>query len=144
MKTSQFISQLDRSALETAIEQAEQQTSGEIRVAISRQAVDDPIAAARAEFEREGMEKTRLRNAVLLFIAPDSQGFAIIGDAAIHAKCGDSFWRDVADAMQSHLRAGHYTAALVEGIARSGALLAAHFPRQPGDANELSDQVVGH
>jgi uncharacterized membrane protein len=144
MKTDQFISQLDRQAIEAAIQQAELQTSGEIRIAISGRSVDDPVAAARGEFERQGMQKTRQRNAVLLFIAPVSQGFALIGDEGVHAKCGDSFWTDVAAAMQKHFRDGDHTAALLEGIARCGTLLATHFPRQPDDRNELPDQVVEH
>jgi uncharacterized membrane protein len=144
MKPKQFIAALDHPAIETAIAQAELQTSGEIRVVISRRDVDDPVAAAREEFMRQGMQRTRRRNAVLLFIAPASQGFAIIGDQGVHEKCGDAFWSEVAAAMQKDFRDGRHTAALLEGIARSGTLLAAHFPRESDDANELPDRVIEH
>jgi uncharacterized membrane protein len=144
MKPEQFIAKLDRAAIEAAIQQAELKSSGEVRVAISQKPVDDPVAAARAEFARQGMTKTRQRNAVLLFIAPASQGFAIIGDEGVHAKCGDAFWSEVAAAMQKNFRDGHYTAALLEGIERSGTLLATHFPPEAGDANELPDRVIEH
>jgi uncharacterized membrane protein len=144
MKPAAFIAKLDRPAIEAAIQQAELKTSGEIRVVISGKAVDDPVSAARSEFERQGMTKTRQRNAVLLFIAPVSQGFAIIGDEGVHAKCGDAFWSEVAAAMQKDFRDGNHTAALLEGIERSATLLAAHFPREAGDANELPDRVIEH
>ena len=144
MNTKDFINGLDAPAIERAIQEAERKTSGEIRVVVSRKSVDDPVAAARGEFARQGMTKTRRRNAVLLFIAPASQGFAVIGDEGVHAKCGDGFWADVAAAMQKNFRDRQYTAALLEGIARSGALLAEHFPPEAGDVNELPDKMIEH
>ncbi len=125
-----------------AIQQAELATSGEIRVVITRRRVDDAVASGRAEFARLGMHRTEQHNAILLFVAPESQSFAIIGDEGVHVKCGDVFWSDVAAAMQEHFRAGQHTAALVEGIARAGQLLGEHFPRRPDDVDELPNQVV--
>lgn len=144
MKPNQFIHELDRRAIEEAIQAAELKTSGELRVVISRKTIADPVAAAREEFARQGMQQTRERNGVLLFIAPASQGFAIIGDEGIHAKCGDRFWREVAAAMEKEFRDGRHTAALLEGIARAGGLLAGYFPRRPDDANELPNTVLEH
>jgi uncharacterized membrane protein len=142
MKTKDFIKGLDAALIEQAIQEAERKTSGEIRVVVSQQPVDDPVSAARAEFARQGMTKTKRRNAVLLFIAPASQGFAIIGDEGVHARCGDAFWSEVAAAMQKDFRDGRHTHALLEGITRSGALLAAHFPPEAGDTNELPNTVI--
>lgn len=142
MKPRHFIARLDRQHIETAIQHAERKTSGEIRVVINRRPTDDAVAAARHEFVRRGMQKTRHRNAVLLFAAPASQTFAIIGDEGVHARCGDAFWTEVAAVMQKNFRAGHHTAAIIAGIERAGALLAEHFPREPGDGDELPDQVI--
>ncbi len=142
MKPRHFIARLDRKHIETAIQQAESKTSGEIRVVINHKPTDDAVASARHEFVRLGMTKTRHRNAVLLFIAPASQAFAIIGDEGVHAKCGDPFWTEVATAMQKDFRNGRHTAAITEGVERAGALLAEHFPQEPGGANELSNQVI--
>jgi uncharacterized membrane protein len=142
VKPRHFIAKLDRQLIETAIQQAELKTSGEIRVVIHRKPVDDAVAKARHEFVRLGMPKTRHRNAVLLFVAPASQAFAIIGDEGVHAKCGDPFWAEVAAVMQKNFRDGNHTAAIIEGIERAGALLAAHFPHEPGDANQLPNRVI--
>jgi uncharacterized membrane protein len=142
MKPRHFIARLERQRIEAAIQQAEHKTSGEIRVVIHRRPAEDAVAAARHEFVRLGMTKTRHRNAVLLFVAPASQSFAIMGDEGVHAKCGDAFWSEVASAMQKNFKDGNHTGAVLEGIERAGALLAEHFPREPGDANELSDQVI--
>jgi uncharacterized membrane protein len=107
-----------------------------------------PVAAvqtaAARQFEALGMTRTAERNGVLLFVAPASQTFAVIGDQGIHARCGPDFWKDVAAAMETDFRAGRYTDGIVKGVARAGEALATHFPRQEGtpDTNELSDEVT--
>ena len=142
MKTRQFIDQVDRPRIESAIRDAEAQTSGEIRVVIHHRPVDDAVAFARQEFSRLGMQATRERNAVLVLVAPESQQFAVIGDEGVHQKCGDVFWRELAEAMAVPFKQADFTAGLLAGIGRAGVLLATHFPRRPDDRNELPDQVI--
>ena len=142
MKPKQFLSQLDHDRIVAAIADAERQTSGEIRVFVSRRAVNDAIGAAARQFEKLQMQKTGQRNAVLIFVAPRSQTFSIIGDQAIHAKCGDSFWNEVAGEMTGLLKQQKFTDGIVHGIQTSGRLLALHFPCKPDDRNELPDSVV--
>ena len=90
------------------------------------------------------MTKTAERNGVLLFVAPASQAFAVVGDRGIHERCGPDFWKDVAAAVEADFKAGRYSDGIVKGVARLGDALATHFPRQTGaaDANELPDQVT--
>ena len=142
MKHRHLINQLDRKLLESTLRDAESGTSGEIRVVVHHKPVADAVAFAQTEFLRLGMQKTRDRNAVLIFVAPVSQKFAVIGDEAVHRKCGDPFWQEMAAAMQENFRAGNYTAALREGIKRAGALLAQHFPPRAGDRDELPNHVI--
>jgi uncharacterized membrane protein len=140
MKT--FVERLDAKRIEHAISAAERLTSGEFRVVIHHRTVTDPVAAAREEFARLEMHKTRERNAVLILVAPESRKFAILGDEAIHAKCGQPFWDEVTAAMTGYFREGKFTDGLVHAIDRAGGLLAKHFPRQPDDKNELPDTVI--
>lgn len=132
---------IDHPRIIAAIGEAERRSSGEVRVLIARQKTADPLAAARAHFERLGMTQTRARNGVLILLAPASRNFAIVGDTAIHEKCGDPFWRLVAAAMELHFKRGEFTEGLLHGIERAGALLAEHFPPDPNDRNELPDTV---
>ena len=133
---------IDHDKVVAAIGAAERRTSGEIRVLLARQPAPDPVASARTHFERLGMTRTAARNGVLIFLAPRSHTFAVIGDTGVHEKCGEAFWREVAAAMEKQFRAGDFTAGLMQAIERAGALLAAHFPRQPDDKNELPDSIV--
>lgn len=132
---------IDHDRIVAAIGAAEQRTSGELRVLVARQKTEEPVLAARGHFERLGMTKTKERNGVLVFLAPRSRTFAIVGDTGIHEKCGDQFWTEVATAMEQHFKRGEFTEGLVHGIERAGALLAQHFPRKPDDRNELADSV---
>lgn len=142
MKAKQFHERLREPEIVSAIRAAERKTSGELRVFISHKTdVADPVTAAQQEFARLGMAHTRERNGVLIFLAPGPRQFAVIGDAGVHARCGDAFWRELAQAMTAHFRAGEFTEGIVQGIHRAGELLAEHFPRRPDDANELPDRV---
>jgi len=137
-----FLRQLEHERIERAIAAAERKTSGEIRVVIHPEAAPDALKVASEEFTRLGMRRTRHRNAVLIFIAPLSQTFAVFGDLAVHERCGDTFWQEVSEAMSKEFRAGAFTDGIVHAVERAGALLAAHFPRSPDDRNELPDTVV--
>ncbi len=137
-----FIKSLDEERLLAAIREAEARTSGEVRVFISSHATDDPFGTARAHFHRLRMDRTRHRNAVLLFLAPHSRNFAVIGDTAIHAHCGDAFWQGIAAAMTTHLRAGDHTAALLHALDAAAEKLALHFPPDPeGNTDELPNTI---
>lgn len=132
---------IDHDRVVAAIGAAEAKTSGEIRVLLARHKAADPVAAAQRHFERLGMTQTAARNGVLIFLAPRSRTFAVIGDTAIHEKCGAAFWTELAAAMTEHFKRGDFTAGLEHGIATAGTLLAQHFPRSPDDVNELPDTI---
>ncbi|HEV7499840.1 MAG TPA: TPM domain-containing protein [Vicinamibacteria bacterium] len=144
MQTKSFLDGLDHERIVAAIQAAEARSRGEVRVHISAKKVTDVQAAAARQFEALAMTHTAERNGVLLFVAPASQTFAIVGDTAIHAQCGPEFWKDVAAAVEADFRAGRYTDGIVKGVARVGEALAAHFPRKDGvaDRNELADDVT--
>ena len=130
MHPKTFSKHLHHDTIVAAIRDAERKTSGEIRVSISPKHIDDPVAAAQAEFLRWGMDKSPARNGVLIFVAPRSHKFAVIGDEAVHAKCGDEFWQKLADAMTGHFRKSEFTEGILHGVQKAGELLAEHFPRR--------------
>jgi uncharacterized membrane protein len=143
MRTREFLSKLEHDRIVNAIREAESKTSGEIRVFVQRGKLNaDPLMVAQKKFHRLGMYKTRERNAVLIFVAPRAHKFAIIGDEAIHEKCGEEFWQRVVDGMRVHFQNEKFSHALTEAINEVGKVLARHFPRTSTNANELSDEVA--
>lgn len=142
MKTKEFLGHVDDAQVLAAIEAAESKSSAEIRVFVSNEMIEDAMTAAQAEFNALGMAKTKNRNGALLFFAPKTQRFAVIGDQGIHEKCGQPFWDDIRALMAERLKAGRYTEAVVAAVQKIGEALAQHFPRDPGDINELPNQVA--
>ncbi len=141
MQLDEFLEQLDDAKIVAAIGEAEQRSSGEIRVYVSHKKREDALAAAHVRFQKLGLTKTRHRNAVLIYFAPITRQFAIVGDVGIHQKGGDDFWRDSSAAMSAQLKQGKFTEAVVDAIRKTGALLEEHFPRDPDDRNELPNEV---
>ncbi|MGC1321447.1 MAG: TPM domain-containing protein [Candidatus Udaeobacter sp.] len=130
MRTREFLSKLEHDRIIQAIRTAESKTSGEIRVLIQRGKLNsDPFVAAQKKFHRLRMHKTRERNAVLIFVAPRVHKFAVVGDQAIHEKCGDEFWQRLVDAIRMHFQTEKFTHALVEAVNEIGKVLGAHFPK---------------
>ena len=143
MRTKEFLTKLEHDRIVTTIREAESKTSGEIRVFIQRGKLSgDPVSVAQKKFQRLGMHKTRERNAVLIFVVPRAHKFAIVGDRAIHEKCGDQFWQHIVDGMRTHFQNEKFTHALIEAVNEVGKVLATHFPRTSANANELPDEIV--
>ena len=143
MRTKEFLSKLEHDRIVGAIREAESRTSGQIRVFIQRGKLGlDPLIAAQRKFHRIGMQRTPERNAVLIFVAPRAHKFAIIGDQAVHEKCGEQFWQRLADAMREHFQNEKFSHALVEAIEETGNALASHFPRASTSSNPLPDEIV--
>lgn len=143
MKARKFLQELQHDDIVQAVRAAEQKTSGEIRVFISRHTVEDPIVAAQTAFQKLGMENTRDRNGVLIYVAPRSHKFAVVGDSGVHARCGESFWTGVTGEMTGYFKRGEFTRGILVAVSKAGDLLAVHFPRRSDDSNELSDDVAG-
>ncbi len=136
-----FFSRFDSERIVEAIAAAEKRTSAEIRVHVTRRIPKDLERRALRRFDLLGMAKTAERNGVLIYIAPRARRFRILGDVAIHEKCGESFWKDVAAAMQDHFRKGEFTEGVVRGIERVGEVLEQHFPRSRTDRDELPNTI---
>lgn len=143
MRTKTFLDQLDHDRIVGAIKEAEAKTSGEIRIYVQRGELDgDAFDYAQRKFRQLGMEQTRERNAVLIFVAPRARKFAVIGDEGVHKKSGDEFWQDLVERMREHFQHDQFTQALVEAIESTGQLLARYFPKSLDRGNELPDNVV--
>jgi uncharacterized membrane protein len=142
MKPHHFLKAIDHDKIVSAIAVAEKRTSGQIRVYVSHRNRVNALESANRRFLKLKMDRTPLRNAVMIFLAPSTHKFAVIGDVAVHAKCGDDFWRGVVAAMEPLLKRGDFTEAIIVGVAKVGDVLAEHFPRLSNNQNDVSDAVV--
>jgi len=137
-----FFEALDRPAIVEAIRRAEARSYGEIRVHLHHGTVADARAEAERTFLRLGMEKTVRGSACLIFLAPASRAFAVVGGAGIHEKVGDGFWLEARDAARARFTEGKFTEGIVAAVEKLGDALALFFPREgTSDRNELPDDV---
>ncbi len=136
-----FFNKEEEQKIITAIQEAERNTSGEIRVHLEKKLEQDVVTEARQTFAKLEMHKTQARNGVLIFIAPNHHQFAIIGDEGIHQIVGDDFWQSERDIMQHHFRQGAFAEGICEAVSQVGEKLKAHFPFQSDDENELTDDI---
>jgi len=145
MKAKSFLLQVDHPRIVESIGEAERNTTGEIRVWVSDRDRPQALEAARSRFLKLKMDRTKHRNAVLIFIAPRSRSFAVVGDVGIDEKVGGSFWLEVRDVMVGHLRDERYTDAILHAVKTAGARLTEHFPADPGGRgpNELPNEIIG-
>jgi len=141
MNQKEFLAQLDHDRVVQAIQAAERETSGEIRVHVQPKAGKDIRNYAERTFERLGMTKTALRNGVLLFIASEQNRFVILGDSGIHEKVPPGFWDDIAARLTIRFRNSEFTDGIVEAISAAGEHLKNFFPRLKEDVNELPDEI---
>jgi len=146
--TRRLLGESDFDAIGDAIKAAETRTSAEIRVHLERRLPRrffgkpvDALERARRLFARLGMHETVERHGVLLYLAIEDRKLAVVGDVGIHGRVGDRHWHRVRDRMIERLRAGAPREALVGAIEEIGRELATHYPRRPGDTNELGDEV---
>lgn len=138
----EFFDGLDRPAIVEAIKRAEAKSFGEIRVHLHHGPVEDARAEAEKAFLRLGMDETARGSGCLIFIAPESRAFAVVGGQGIHEKVGDSFWLEARDAAREKFTDGKFTEGIVAAVGKLGDALALFFPKDgTSDRNEQPDDV---
>ena len=140
-KPTEFLSTQDEQEIVAAIQQAELNTSGEIRIHIEATSKKEAFERAQEVFGELEMHKTEQRNGVLLYLAVDDHQFAICGDAGIDKVVADDFWDCTRDIMASNFKQGNFKEGIIAGILNTGEQLKQFFPYLTDDTNELSNEI---
>lgn len=141
MKASSFFTKEQQAQILAAVKEAEEETSGEIRVHIETSCQGDVLDRASWIFGKLSMHKTADRNGVLFYLAVNDRKYAIIGDKGINEKVPAGFWDSVRDLLQKRFKEGKFTEGLSEGILMAGEHLKTYFPHKTNDVNELDDDI---
>lgn len=140
-KIEDFLNKSQEQDIIGAIQSAEKNTSGEIRIHIEKEVVNDPYERGLEVFHLLGMDETAHRNGVLIYIAVVSKKFAILGDQGIDEKVEDDFWNTEKELMLSHFKKNEFSEGICKVIHEIGQKLKTFFPYQSNDENELSDEI---
>lgn len=137
-----FLTDAERKVVAAAIAEAERATSGEIRVHIEDHIEEDLLDHAAYIFEELGMQHTRERNGILIYVCVADRLVAVLGDKGINEKVPDGFWNGTVNVLKTHFAAGEQADGLCEAVRMVGERLSTFFPPQGDDRNELSNEVT--
>ena len=141
MKAKELFTEELQKQVVAAIETAELNTSGEVRVHLDDNCKGEVLDRAAYVFEKLEMHKTEQRNGVLFYLAVQDKKFAILGDAGINQKVPDNFWEEIKSEVIANFKKGDFAEGLSSGIVKAGEQLKAHFPYQEDDVNELENEI---
>ena len=143
-KTDDFFSAEEKEKILSAIQKAEQTTSGEVRLYVEKRCrFVDAIDRAAEVFYSLKMEQTAYRNATLVYVAFKDRQMAVFGDEGIYTKTGKDFWNEAVKKMLRNFNKENYAQGIVEVIEQIGEALSLHFPYDAAtDKNELPDDIV--
>ncbi len=136
-----FLTKQEEQEIIEAIQVAEKNTSGEIRVHIEATSEKEHYERAIEVFHLLKMFETKDSNGVLIYVAVEDHKFVIYGDKGINEVVPKDFWNTTKDAMQNHFKEGNFKQGLIDGILKAGQELKLHFPWQTDDENELSNEI---
>jgi putative membrane protein len=97
---------------------------------------------ALASFTEHGLHHTREHTGILILVSLLEHRVEVLADRGINAKVKSETWQEIAKIISDGLRSNRGSDAFCQAIQRCGEILAAHFPRQPDDKDELPDSLV--
>jgi uncharacterized membrane protein len=135
------LSEKEEQEVVKAIQMAEKETSGEIRVHIEKTTDKAPLERAKEVFFHLKMNETKAQNGVLFYLAAKDHTFVILGDQGVDSVVPDNFWNSTRDLVIAEFKKAAFAKGLIAGIEEAGKKLKEFFPYVPDDTNELSDEI---
>lgn len=105
-------------------------------------AADAVHSLALASFTQHGLHYTRDHTGILILVSLLEHRIEVLADRGINAKVEPGTWQEISRILVGGLKSKQTCDAFCQAIARSGEILATHFPRQPDDKDELPDSLV--
>jgi putative membrane protein len=114
-----------------------------MRVALVPRAARRAIAhrVAMEQFILRGVERTKDRTGVLIFVSLAERYARIIADRGIAARVPQSEWQGAVDVLVAHMSGGRIADGFIAAIDACGKVLEAHFPRSETSRDELPDRI---
>jgi putative membrane protein len=98
--------------------------------------------AALTSFYRNGLNNTRDRTGVLIFISVFERRAFVLADEGINAKVHKEVWQEVVDTVVHGIKGRRQAEGICEAVRRCGELIQEHFPIKADDTDELDNLIV--
>ena len=95
-----------------------------------------------AAFTEHGLHYTSNHTGILILISLLERRVQVLADRGINQKVSAGTWDEVVGIITAGIKTGHACDAFCKAIERCGEILAAHFPRQADDKDELPNRLV--
>jgi uncharacterized membrane protein len=145
MEKTEFLTQEERDLIAAAVNTAEETTAGEIRVVVvsnSKKYEGDVRKNAEEAFRKYGLQNTKDGTGVLIFLSVEERRIEILADKGINEKVAQSTWDAMINGLIIKIRQNGACQGICDVVAEVGKYLTEHFPIQPDDVNELSNEVI--
>jgi uncharacterized membrane protein len=136
-------------AIEQAIKASEASHAGQIRFVVEGALDGAPLFRDQSARERAIDVFSKLRiwdtehnNGVLIYLLLADRDVEIVVDRGIDAHVGAAGWEAICQLMEADFREGFFERGVIKGINAVTQHLAAHFPGDGMDDNELPDAPV--
>lgn len=143
---ARYFPQATLDAITCAVAVSEQTHRGELRVIIEGALPlsllirgISPRQRAGMLFKQLGVAATTEHCGVLLYLQVIDRRIEIIADTGISASVPATEWAAICDEMAQAFRHAAWRDGILTAVARTGALLAQHFPAHTAKPNELPD-----
>lgn len=112
------------------------------RLIVSAKTIDRKVKRrAMLFFGEAGLFDTKDRTGILIFISLREKRVELIADKGINDKVHKDTWTDIVDQLIEDIKKGNMVDGLAQAVESCGSRLVEHFPIEPDDENELSDDV---
>jgi len=143
LKKRAFFTPEQQQLMVEAIQKAEKNTSGEVRLFVEGKCnYVDPVDRAREIFFSLKMDQTKDRNAVLFYMAIDDKQLALFADEGIYKRLGAEYWNDEVRKIIRAFTKDDYVGGICAVIHDIGVALQTEFPYESDDKNELPDEII--
>lgn len=137
-----FLTDYQMVSLVEAIQTAENQSRGEIKIHIDSTTEGNNAEIAFEVFKTLCKDRTADKTAVLFHVNFEQHYLTIIGDEGIHHKVHQSFWDKMHDEITTSFSKSKYFEGLKNAILETGVELKKYFPIVGENPNELSDEIT--
>lgn len=135
--------------IEAAVSESERLHRAELRVVIqgglglaALRGVPDSRSLALAHFAQQGVWDTEENSGVLLYVLMAGHRLEIIADRGIHRRVTQEDWDGIVHAAARRFAAGEPLEGVLGAVSALGGLLAAHFPAEGENPDELQNRPL--
>lgn len=142
-----YLSKDELDSISNHIAEIEKFTSSEIRICFKKNTAwaERKLSSremAVKEFHKLGMQNTKDKTGVLLYILFNDRKFEVVADKGINDKISGEKWEVIKYHLTSEFKSGNFKSGIIKSLDEIKEVLMNEFPRKDDDTNELSNDIV--